>query len=385
MTEQNENAMPDRTKVSPVRVCLISMRAYPLFNPSCPCIFGGAEVDQYLIATELAKDKAFQVSMIVGDYGQPAVEERENVTLIRSLDVSKNLILYGRKIWRAMQRADSGVYLCKGLSLGTFLYALFCARNRRAFVFRAANSGECDGSYIRQHSLRGRAVLWALRQAKARLVQNLADQENLWKTTGLDSLVIRNGMRIPAEASMPRDTVLWVGRNDSVKGPHRFLELARQFPAQPFTMICQKSPQGMSYESLAAEAGRLSNVTFLPRVPYSQMDSYFQRAKIVVNTSESEGFPNAMIQACQHGAAIVSWKVNPDGFLDQYRCGVCAGGDWKRFCDLFAAILEPGVAESHGLRGLRYAREFHDLSRIIERYKELFLRLAREAQAATNP
>ena len=39
-----------------IRVCFISLRAYPIFNPSVEKLFGGAEVDLYLLATELAKE-----------------------------------------------------------------------------------------------------------------------------------------------------------------------------------------------------------------------------------------------------------------------------------------------------------------------------------------
>ena len=71
--------------VQPIRVCFIILRAYPLFNPQTKSIIGGAEVDLYLLATELAKDKKFEVRFVVGDYGQKPTEVRENVTIIKSV------------------------------------------------------------------------------------------------------------------------------------------------------------------------------------------------------------------------------------------------------------------------------------------------------------
>ncbi len=56
------------------RVCFVSLKAYPLFNPDISSVFGGAEVDLYMLATELANDERFEVSFIVGDYGQPPLE-----------------------------------------------------------------------------------------------------------------------------------------------------------------------------------------------------------------------------------------------------------------------------------------------------------------------
>ena len=80
-------------KNSPIQVCFLSLRAYPIFNTSVNAAFGGAEVDLYLLATEIAKDYGFRVSFVVGDYGQENIETRENVTIIKSLDVNKNLFL----------------------------------------------------------------------------------------------------------------------------------------------------------------------------------------------------------------------------------------------------------------------------------------------------
>ena len=48
----------------PVKICFVVLKAYPLFNPDVKSNFGGAEVDSYLLATELAKDKNFEVSFI---------------------------------------------------------------------------------------------------------------------------------------------------------------------------------------------------------------------------------------------------------------------------------------------------------------------------------
>lgn len=54
--------------VKPIRVCFIILNAYPLFNLEVKDVIGGAEVDLYLLATELAKDKNFQVCFVMGDY-----------------------------------------------------------------------------------------------------------------------------------------------------------------------------------------------------------------------------------------------------------------------------------------------------------------------------
>ena len=122
-------------KNSPIRVCFLSLRAYPIFNPSVNAIFGGAEVDLYLLATEIAKDYGFQVSFVVGDYGQESIETRENVTIIKSLDVNKNLFLGSPMIWKALKKANADIYIQEACSLSTVLFAFFCKCKNKKFVF----------------------------------------------------------------------------------------------------------------------------------------------------------------------------------------------------------------------------------------------------------
>ena len=69
-----------------ISVCFVCPKAYPLFNEAVEGVFGGAEVDLYYLATELAKDEVFDVSFIVADYGQADVETIEGVKIIKSLD-----------------------------------------------------------------------------------------------------------------------------------------------------------------------------------------------------------------------------------------------------------------------------------------------------------
>ena len=45
----------------------------------CNGVFGGAEVDLYLLGTELAKDQNFHVTFITADWGQPEEEIREQI------------------------------------------------------------------------------------------------------------------------------------------------------------------------------------------------------------------------------------------------------------------------------------------------------------------
>jgi len=359
----------------PIRVCFIILRAYTLFNPDVKDVIGGAEVDLYLLATELAKDKKFEVRFVVGDYGQKQTEVRENVTIIKSVDVSKNLFLGSWRIWRALRRANAHIYAGEAFSLSTFLQALFCKIHKRKYIYRTAHSNECDGTYIRKHPFRGKAVIWAIRTACEVLTQNYTDAQNLLKTVNIHSEVFRNGCRLKPLQKTARDIILWTGRSGPLKKPYLFLDIARQMPELSFTMICQRNVGDMKYDSLVKEAGKVDNLQFIRRVRYDEIEKYFERAKVFVSTSEAEGFPNVFIQASKCGTPILSLNVNPDGFLDKYECGMCANGDWELFVDKLKKILVRETAHKLGNNARKYAEEFHDINKIIKKYKKCFTQI----------
>lgn len=355
-----------------IHVCFVCPKAYPLFNPAVESVFGGAEVDTYLIATELAKDERYAVSFIVADYGQPEEEVREQVRLLKSLDFRQNPLRGAMKIWKAMKTADADIYLMKTASPGVPLVERFCRRHGKRFMYKTASQDECDGTYASQHPVLGRLFMRSLRNAASVIVQNRQDQDRLLEKYHIHSEMIPNGHRIPETMSQDKQTILWVGRSSGVKKPRRFLELARALPEERFVMICQPATDDGGYETLKAEAEAIANLEFIERVPFAAVESYFERAKVLVNTSDSEGFANTFIQACKAGTAILSYAVNPDGFLDAYGCGVACGGKMAEMIAQLRGLLEGERYLEAGQKGREYVAEKHDISVVIERYKTLF-------------
>ncbi len=102
----------------------------------------------------------------------------------------------------------------------------------------------------------------------------------------------------------------------------------------------------------------------------------FSKPRFFVNTSDMEGFPNTFIQACKSGTPILSLNVNPDGFLDSYKCGLCARGDRQVFKHQLAELLS-GAGANYGRNARKYAEENHDITKIIKLYKDIFYDLVR--------
>ncbi|HUT29818.1 MAG TPA: glycosyltransferase family 4 protein [Sedimentisphaerales bacterium] len=358
--------------VRPIGVCFIAPKAYPLFNRDVEEFFGGAEVDLYLLANELAKDGNFKVSFITADYGQEETAVIGGVTVIKSLDFKKNPLSGAIRIWQAMRKADADVYMLKTASPGVPLVAAFCLLHKKVFAYKTASGKECNGRYLKEHFLLGRTFVWSLRKAGVVFAQKVADKENLERTTGISAVVLPNGHLLPALSEHERNIILWVGRSDPVKRPGLFVELAKKVPDEHFVMICQRATGDKNYEALVTRSNEVKNLEFIERVSFHNIKTYFQRAKVLVNTSSSEGFPNTFIQAGKWATTILTLKVNPDGFLDEYACGICCNDDFHRLADSLRAMLAGNKYSEYGKNARTYVEQNHDITKIVEKYKKLF-------------
>jgi glycosyltransferase involved in cell wall biosynthesis len=66
-----------------------------------------------------------------------------------------------------------------------------------------------------------------------------------------------------------------------------------------------------------------SNVSFHGRLSYWDTNELYGRAKLLVNTSDVEGFPNSYLQAWIRGVPVVT-LIDPDGVIERESLGVAA-------------------------------------------------------------
>ena len=129
-------------------------------------------------------------------------------------------------------------------------------------------------------------------------------------------------------------------------------------------------PDGQTYfDDVAAAAARLPNVTMLGAVRYADTGALFDRAKIFLNTSSIEGFPNTFLQAWIRGVPVVSF-FDPDGLVNRLQLGRIA----TSLDDMREAIR--GLLDVNTYREIigRRAREFaarEFTSAVAARYLEL--------------
>jgi glycosyltransferase involved in cell wall biosynthesis len=410
------------------KVCITLPLAYPLFNPSRKGTFGGWEVRISLIARELARRGRFEVVVIVGDYGQPHHELIDNVNLISWTDReiwgippdpnsirSWNPFPYGSsayKIWyriqknffirlskyfpgrvfsrvgkfRVLQRniniydeVDADIYVVPGNSFFSVEAASYCLARGKHYVFLSGSDMDYypefktdptgKDIYGMPHFLK----LYSIEQASAHIVQTERQAEMLYDGYDRTSTVIKNPIDVNPKfpKSTTPQTVLWVGKSDErVKRPSLVLELARRMPEYKFVVI-MNTVHIESQVQAERLAETLPNVTLIERVPFETIESYFAEARIHLNTSSFEGFPNTYLQAAKYGVPTVAMIVDPDGMLSQHSCGFACEND----VDKCEATIRRLMADEHlyaelSRNSLEYVCTYHDKNLVAQKYEE---------------
>lgn len=103
---------------------------------------------------------------------------------------------------------------------------------------------------------------------------------------------------------------------------------------------------------------------FLETVPYREIQSHFDVARIFVNTSSHEGVPNTFIHSGLGRTAIASLEINPDSMFSQFLAGVDAQGDFEALIGKIRMFLsDPEALAAAGSESGRYVAEWHDNAR----------------------
>lgn len=358
-----------------MKVCFIDWFAYSLFNPQSDIVFGGAQIQLYLLAQELAKNKKNKVSFLTDNQ---KVNQQDNfgpIDLYQFVRSPRNEGLKGRvfvgfwyffiRLFFQLRKINAQVYLQRAASAETGLIALVCKLLHWRFIFMVAHIQDVNGRYIQANGIRGRLFSLGLKLADQIICQTQDQQKALGQSLRGKSVVIAPGYPIKSPPKINKQGVLWVARAEAWKRPNLFIQLAKKFPREKFTMICPPAENCPKYfDLIKAKAEKVKNLIFIPKVPFRNIDIYFAKARVFISTSESEGFPNTFIQAAKNMTPIISFKVNPDKIIDNHQIGFCAEGNERQMIILLKKLLKNRqLRERLATNAYNYARQYHNIKK----------------------
>jgi glycosyltransferase involved in cell wall biosynthesis len=316
------------------RICFVGINNLPvLAREFGEQRVGGAELQQTLLAKALVRH-GYEVSMVVADHGQADGASWDGIKTYKTYRHEEGLpvirFVYPRwtRTWAAMRRADADIYYvsCAGMHVAEVV--MFARAHRRKVVFRIASDSDCDPKTLLIRFWRDRKLYaYGLRRVDAVLAQTPVQQQAMMRNFARTSELARslaNPSASPADLPDRDISVLWVSNIQQLKRPELLLDLAQTVPHLKFHMVGGVFP---GHEALYAEirqrAESLPNVTFHGNVSYHGVSTFYARARVLVNTSDIEGFPNTYLQAWAHGTPVVAFH-DPNGVIEREGLGVAA-------------------------------------------------------------
>lgn len=298
----------------------------------------------------------------------------------------KGHIIVWREDIKILDEADCDIYVVFGNHRMSAVIASYCLTKKRKFVFSAGSEYDYYPEYKTDSDGRdiyGESYLekvYAIENAALHIVQTPRQAQMLKDGYGRDSMVVRNPIDLSITIPRPANPkhILWVGKSDErVKRPSLIFKLARSLPEYLFLIVMNKAiPE--THELFMAVAEYLPNVTLIENVPYAEIDNLFASARIFVNTSVFEGFPNTFLQAAKYGVPIVAMDIDPDEMLSLHRGGITCGGDFELFTRNVRLLMENNALYSKlSANAFNYVRAFHEKEIVIKQYANALMSITR--------
>ncbi|MGB0652816.1 MAG: glycosyltransferase family 4 protein [Thermoplasmatota archaeon] len=290
---------------------------------------------------------------------------------------------------RAIAASGVDVVVQRIASWQTLNWAIACRLARVPFVYHWASDhdGDIRELHLSPKWLGPRGFRRGRLMAKAQIV---ITEDQLEAAGGTDArppahrlpdLIDDAPAWDPSPKAGPRDAVVWVARiKEHYKQPHVFLDLAAALPHRRFVMA------GAIFGSPAFEKGirdrlaELPNVELLGDVEHIRMPEVYGRARVLVNTSDVEGFCNAFLEAASCGVPTLSLNHDPDRILSKDGAGFCAEGDTVALKEAVEAFFEDdGRWETARAACATVAARYGPAS-IAARYRDLLTQIVQDGR-----
>jgi glycosyltransferase involved in cell wall biosynthesis len=343
---------------------------------------GGAELQVYYLAKELI-NRGWDVSYI-----------RETSTSDRSVSLFEGIKLYNLPLRKRhylqflnyfhlkeiMRKIRSDIWYCRvskyylpsvirhASSLGGKIVWAFSSDGNLSFKPHSTHPfGRIMESLEHQFFMRG------VNHADLILAQHEGQSKFLKDNLGIDSQILTNGHPLPIFRSRLREnSVVWVSNIKPVKQPEVFLEICRKCLDKPIKFVMVGDIQDVNYRDLLAqETAILTNLKYLGKQPVDFVNEVICKSKVLVNTSEYEGFPNTFIQAWMRGTPVVSLNVDPGGVIEKERLGKVSFTEDQMLEDIISFIANESAWFETSNRVRRFSTQYFNIDRHTQNFIQL--------------
>jgi glycosyltransferase involved in cell wall biosynthesis len=371
-----------------MRVCFISSGATDLVCGRGDKRIGGSERQQFVLALEL-KRSGIDTCFIVGQRENPLpIETSVGTAIPLTFPASGAKGAWFRKVAaliKAMQKADADIYYIRGDDNGVLLpCVIWCRRNERIMVFATARESNVKPCRLLPWTKPYAYHLMyriGLRFSHHVLVQHLEQQKLLQQHFGVRSTIVPNGISISDADLKPdhdpkevRHSIIFLGRLHEIKQPDLFVELADMLPQYRFIlcgMLYAEDAQAKYAGAVLQRARQVPNLEIMGLVPPDDVWLYLKKAALLVNTSKTEGFPNAFLEAWAWGVPVVSLHVDPGGVMEANGLGIPCRTLAEAHHRIKCLMAHPELRSDLAAAGRRYVETNHDIKDIAAQFVKM--------------
>jgi glycosyltransferase involved in cell wall biosynthesis len=296
---------------------------------------GGAETQCFYLAQELLA-RGWKVHYI-READSPVEMVHEGI-VVHAIPKRRKLFKWQNwfHLWRVMRRIQADFWYVRA-NISYLPQVAWHARKMRGETIWAFSSD--SQFYITRRNIAGRhghnvfamtehwLFFLALKRVSRIFVQTRNQLNLLGSKLGVSGELIYNAHPLPGVPGEPRkNVVVWIGRLHRNKHPEHFIAIANLLRQLPITFYLVG---GTDNEVMAREVERQANavptVRWLGELAPREVHELLESSRVLVNTSDWEGFSNTFIEAWMRGVPVVSLHVDPDSFIAQGELGFVVG------------------------------------------------------------
>jgi glycosyltransferase involved in cell wall biosynthesis len=365
-----------------IKICLISEYAYSLLIGTGRRV-GGGEVQMVLLAKELAK-RQYDVSFITFHKKSRLPEIIEDIKIYNPFDnkASSYMYLYPQNVYyflKILKTIDADIYIQKAKTPLTGAIYLYSKLRNKSFIYLASSDDNVSRNLIIKGFKNFKNVFFKLgvKYCDYVVCQTDRQKELLYSSINKIGRVIKN-IYIIDQKKYDRNNednlkVLWVGRLLKSKKPELFLQLAKNIPDFNFWIIGSPSDEEpVYYHKIKEESKKINNLEFIGFVPHNEIQRYYKKSSLLVNTSANEGFPNTFLEAWGNAIPVVSLGFDPDEIICKHKLGFHSINFNDLVKDTYTLLKNKSLRESMGLEAKNYVLREHNVDNIMDKYEEIF-------------
>lgn len=359
------------------KICFVQPKSSAYFFPEAKIVGGGSERQVYLLSRALAKHQNLEVHVCLADPGESFRSEVDGITLWKGLNLHSSRLGQLLRLRRTLKAIDADIYLFRSPDLGVAVCTFLVKILGKPFAYQMSSKVEMMPGGLKQvcGQLGSLGMKWVYQNATGLLAQTKEQANMLRQHYGLEATGIQPNLFTPSitkrERPAERKNVLWVGRCDPIKRGTLFIELAKSFPETPFIMVC---PPVLGWESLYQSwfkmAKDVPNLQWIGEACNGEAlnDLYF-RSRVLLMTSESEGYSNVMMEAWYGELPLVTTAIDPDETISKNSLGYVAQWEGTDLKDKLSELLKhPEEERSMGRKARAFLEENHMEETCVESF-----------------